>query len=90
MSLKLTRRDALKSAAAGTLVATAALVPTPADASGLTADGWVRGHMTGARALVETLLAEGTGCVFGIPGAQENELWDEMKSRGLGYLPRHS
>src|SRR5207248_7892214 len=25
-------------------------------------------------------------CVFGIPGAQENELWDTMKSKGLGYL----
>ena len=44
------------------------------------------GSMTGARALVETLLSEGVPCVFGIPGAQENELWDEMKSRGLGYL----
>ena len=39
--------------------------------------------MTGACALVEALLAEGVSCVFGIPGAQENELWDEMKSRGL-------
>src|SRR5262249_14853631 len=28
----------------------------------------------------------GTTCVFGIPGAQENELWDEMKSRCLPYL----
>jgi acetolactate synthase-1/2/3 large subunit len=42
--------------------------------------------MTGARALVEALLAEGTLCVFGIPGAQENELWDEMKARCLPYL----
>src|SRR5262249_30519397 len=47
---------------------------------------WVTGHLTGARALVETLIAEGTDVVFGIPGAQENELWDEMKSRGLSYL----
>jgi acetolactate synthase-1/2/3 large subunit len=83
MPPQFTRRDALKVAA----VATAAtLVSGPADAAGRTADGWVRGHMSGARALVETLLAEGTGCVFGIPGAQENELWDEMKARGLGYL----
>src|SRR5205823_4586667 len=36
--------------------------------------------------LVETLVQEGTACVFGIPGAQENELWDAMKGRGLGYL----
>jgi acetolactate synthase-1/2/3 large subunit len=42
--------------------------------------------MTGAKALVETLIQEGAECVFGIPGAQENELWDTMKSRGLGYL----
>jgi acetolactate synthase-1/2/3 large subunit len=42
--------------------------------------------MTGAKALVETLIQEGADCVFGIPGAQENELWDTMKSRGLGYL----
>ncbi len=86
MSPQITRRDALKAAAAGTLATTAALLPTPAEAIGRTPAGWVKGHMTGARALVETLLAEGTPCVFGIPGAQQNELWDEMKSRGLPYL----
>jgi acetolactate synthase I/II/III large subunit len=48
--------------------------------------GWVEGKMTGAEAVVETLKQEGTGCVFGIPGAQENELWDAMKSKGLPYL----
>src|SRR5207249_8562542 len=48
--------------------------------------GEVSGHMTGARALVETLIQEGVDCVFGIPGAQENELWDTLKARGLGYL----
>ena len=42
--------------------------------------GWVFGRMTGSEALCEALLAEGVGCVYGIPGAQENELWDEMKS----------
>jgi acetolactate synthase-1/2/3 large subunit len=42
--------------------------------------------MTGAKAVIETLMAEGTNCVFGIPGAQENELWDVMKSRGLDYV----
>src|SRR5207247_814094 len=31
-------------------------------------------------------IAEGTCCVFGIPGAQENELWDTMKTKGLNYL----
>src|SRR5262245_66062191 len=49
-------------------------------------DGWVRGHLTGAEAVVETLKVEGCDQVFGIPGAQENELWDAMKSRGLPYL----
>src|SRR5207247_4065549 len=58
----------------------------PSEARGCSAPGWVSGHLTGARALVETLLAEGTLCVFGIPGAQENELWDQMKARCLPYL----
>ncbi len=48
--------------------------------------GTVSGLHTGARALVDTLLAEGVECVYGIPGAQENELWDTMKTRGLEYL----
>src|ERR1041385_6032447 len=48
--------------------------------------GWVNGQMTGAEALVETLNAEGTDCVFGIPGAQENEIWDALKTKRLPYL----
>lgn len=51
-----------------------------------TKPGWVDGKMTGAMAVVETLIQEGTECVFGIPGAQENELWDAMKTKGLPYL----
>src|SRR5260370_40446330 len=77
-------RPLLKARAAQCVARRPALRPTaearPAE------PGVVSGKMTGARALVETLLAEGTGCVFGIPGAQENELWDEMKSRDLPYL----
>jgi acetolactate synthase-1/2/3 large subunit len=42
--------------------------------------------MTGAQALTRTLLLHGTKCVFGIPGAQANELWDEFKEQGLDYL----
>ncbi len=77
----LNRRDVLKAAA---VVGLAALAPAaPAVAA---APGWVSGKKTGARALVETLQAEGAACVFGIPGAQENELWDEMKSCHLPYL----
>src|SRR5205807_1668521 len=48
--------------------------------------GWVFGRMTGAQALTEALILEGTGCVYGIPGAQENELWDTFKSKKLPYL----
>jgi acetolactate synthase-1/2/3 large subunit len=48
--------------------------------------GWVEGKMTGATSVVETLIQEGCECVYGIPGAQENELWDAMKSKGLPYL----
>ncbi len=84
MKLPMTRRTALKALAAQ-CVATMPTLTSTADARPADS-GVVSGRMTGARALVETLLAEGTGCVFGIPGAQENELWDEMKSRQLPYL----
>jgi acetolactate synthase-1/2/3 large subunit len=42
--------------------------------------------MSGAEALVTALQQEGVGCVYGIPGAQENELWDTFKQKGLPYL----
>jgi acetolactate synthase-1/2/3 large subunit len=79
----LSRRDLLKTVAVQSLAAlplsgTATASPPVA--------GWVTGSMTGAEALVETLLQEGVCCVFGIPGAQNNELWDTMKAKGLGYL----
>ncbi|MCS6866646.1 MAG: thiamine pyrophosphate-binding protein [Gemmataceae bacterium] len=48
--------------------------------------GWVVGKMTGAQALAEALKLEGVGCVYGIPGAQENELWDTFKEQGIPYL----
>jgi acetolactate synthase-1/2/3 large subunit len=48
--------------------------------------GWVFGKMTGAEALAEALVLEGVGCVYGIPGAQENELWDTFKEKGVPYL----
>jgi acetolactate synthase-1/2/3 large subunit len=86
MSFSLSRRDLLKSAAAGAAITVAAGTEPDADASPRAPAGWVSGRMTGAEAVVETLIQEGVGCVFGIPGAQENELWDAMKSRRLGYL----
>jgi acetolactate synthase-1/2/3 large subunit len=80
----LSRRDLLKTVAVQSL-AVLPLGTTPA-ADPARAAGWITGRMTGAEALVETLLQEGTCCVFGIPGAQNNELWDTMKTKGLGYL----
>lgn len=89
MATPISRRDLLKTMAAGCVAA----LPVGRGQAGCgvrrasrRCDGWVSGCMTGAEALVEALLLEGTECVFGIPGAQENELWDTMKSKGLGYL----
>jgi acetolactate synthase-1/2/3 large subunit len=86
MTFPISRRTLLKGLVAGGVyqltssAASAGLIHKNGDAA------WVKGKMTGAQAVVETLIAEGTDCVFGIPGAQENELWDAMKSKGLGYL----
>ena len=82
-----TRRDLLKTVAAGCIAA----LPGRASAglrrpAAKEHDGTVSGHLTGAQALVETLQLEGVECVYGIPGAQNNELWDTMKTRGLPYL----
>jgi acetolactate synthase-1/2/3 large subunit len=44
------------------------------------------GRLTGAQAAAEALNALGTRCVYGVPGAQNNEFWDAMKSRGVPYL----
>lgn len=81
--MDLSRRELLKAASAGCLLT----VPATEAVGGLRRrPGWVTGQMTGAEALVETLLQEGTECVFGIPGAQQNEFWDTMKTKHLGYL----
>ncbi len=79
------RRDILKLAAVQGL---AALPAAPAEASqGLLGPppGWIVGQMSGAAALTEALKQEGCDLVFGIPGAQENELWDTFKARHLPY-----
>jgi acetolactate synthase-1/2/3 large subunit len=84
-----TRRGLLRAlAAAPGLVP---LLPTgvsagPVRARALREEGWIAGHLTGAEAATAALQQQGVGCVFGIPGAQENELWDAFKSRGLPYL----
>ena len=84
MTPSISRRDLLKTATAGTAYLTS--TTAPASQRVQAPRGWVAGQMTGADALVETLLAEGTDCVFGIPGAQENEIWDSLKSKHLPYL----
>src|SRR5262249_46767054 len=81
--MDISRRGLLKALSAGCVLG---LPQSDAIAGFRQHPGWVRGHMTGAEALVETLIQEGTACVFGIPGAQQNELWDTMKARHLGYL----
>jgi acetolactate synthase-1/2/3 large subunit len=86
MNLPVSRRTALKTMA---LAGMGVALPTGAVSARSirrVPSGWVRGKLSGAEALVETLKVEGCHCVFGIPGAQENELWDAFKSRGLDYL----
>ncbi len=78
MTWTFSRRGLLQTAAA---VGAAAVTPASTPA------GPLRPHkMSGAKAIASSLLAHGVGCVFGIPGAQENELWDEFKAVGLPYL----
>src|SRR5205085_10525781 len=80
------RRTLLQGAAAvGGVLATRAASAGPLHHAGRH-PGWVFGRMTGAQALTEALILEGTGCVYGIPGAQGNELWDTFKSKKLPYL----
>ncbi|HEY7158013.1 MAG TPA: thiamine pyrophosphate-binding protein [Gemmataceae bacterium] len=86
MTQPISRRTVLKSMAAGCLASLPAVQPEPAEAGHNVSPDIVAGKMTGAAALVATLKAEGVPCVFGIPGAQENELWDEMKRQCLPYL----
>jgi acetolactate synthase-1/2/3 large subunit len=86
MTQPISRRTALKSMAAGCVASLPDVLPSPAEAGQHAPPDVIAGKKTGAAALVETLRAEGVLCVFGIPGAQENELWDEMKSQHLPYL----
>src|SRR5215471_8332677 len=79
------RRDILKFAAAGSLAALPKLPAPAAQALAGPLPGWITGQMSGAAALTEALKLEGCTVVFGIPGAQENELWDTFKERQLPY-----
>lgn len=88
----LNRREAL--GVLGTLGAAAAVAgATPAARAGgrVEVGSYVRrpgvqGRMTGAQAAAAALCCEGVRCVFGVPGAQSNELWDAFKARGVPYL----
>ncbi len=82
----ISRRNVLKTMAAGCLASLPSVEPAPAEAGRKAPPDVVSGKMTGAAALVAALKSEGVPVVFGIPGAQENELWDEMKSQCLPYL----
>src|SRR5580704_7959727 len=73
-------------AAGGALAASSLEAGPIKQIQGMRHPGWVFGKMTGAEALVQALITEGVACVYGIPGAQENELWDTFKDKGLGYL----
>lgn len=89
MDASISRRNLLKVVAAAS--AAAPLLAGNANARILRRrstgdDGWVRGRMTGAKAIAATLKAEGADLVFGIPGAQQNEMWDAFKTLGLPYL----
>ena len=92
VSPKVNRRELLSGASVlGAAVAMTALGPD-APASGVelgrfTRRTGVHGKMTGAQAVAATLACEGVPCVFGIPGAQNNELWDALKARAVPYLP---
>src|SRR2546423_10749004 len=89
MGQSISRRGLLKALAAAPGLG--ALLPSSAAAGPFRArakadDGWIAGRLTGAEATVAALQQQGVACVFGIPGAQENELWDTFKARGLPYL----
>jgi acetolactate synthase-1/2/3 large subunit len=86
MDTSMSRRTLLKALAAQTLAALPAGAAFRSRKHALASSGCLSGSMTGAQALVRTLVLEGTLCVFGIPGAQENEVWDVMKTEYLDYL----
>ncbi len=93
MSGQLNRREVLGACGvAGTVAAAAAWGPArPARAGHVELGRFVKrpgvqGKMTGAQAVAAALACECAPCVFGIPGAQNNELWDALKARGVPYL----
>ena len=86
MSPRLNRRELLVAGGAvGAAVAAVSAVGNPAEAGvelgRYARRAGVQGKMTGAQAAAAALACQGVRCVFGIPGAQTNELWDAFKAR---------
>ncbi|WP_165074202.1 thiamine pyrophosphate-binding protein [Paludisphaera rhizosphaerae] len=91
MTPKLNRRRALETAAvaAGAAAAVAAQEPVaagPVELGRYAHRDGVRGRMTGAQAAAAAIRCECTPCVFGIPGAQNNEFWDALKAYEVPYM----
>lgn len=92
MSPKVNRRDALGVLGVASSAVAAGIASPPAQGGHLVDQGrfvrhpGVQGRMTGAQAAAAALFCERVPCVFGIPGAQNNELWDAFKARMIPYL----
>jgi acetolactate synthase-1/2/3 large subunit len=91
MSPKLNRRELLVAGTAAGAAAAGSALASRAEAGRVELGRFTRrlgvqGKMTGAQAAAAALACEGVSCVFGIPGAQTNELWDALKARGVPYL----
>ena len=89
MLLPLNRREMLGACGIVGAAATAAALASTTAARGdhvelgrFVRRAGVQGKMTGAQAAAAALACEGVPCVFGIPGRQNNELWDAFKARG--------
>ena len=85
MELAITRRTALKAAVAGCAATAAALIPAQAEAARRRRWHAVRPDDRRPRP-GRGAAGRGRAVRLRHPRAQENELWDEMKGRGLGYL----
>jgi acetolactate synthase-1/2/3 large subunit len=91
VSTKLNRRELLVAGGAVGVAATAISALGPKASAGVelgryTRRTGVQGKMTGAQATAAALACQGVRCVFGIPGAQTNELWDALKAHSIPYL----
>ncbi len=95
MSPQVNRREILGAGGAAGAIATVAALAGgppataragPVELGRFVKRSGVQGKMTGAQAVAAALACECVPCVFGIPGAQNNELWDALKARRVPYL----